>query len=81
MGGGVMTRRKRRGLFMKLLLAAIVLQVIAYMWACAYWSRLAGFEIAPVQSAAFYAFCGFECGVCGYIKNRSEKKKENEHDV
>ena len=71
------SRKKRSGLYMKLLLAVIVLQVIAYTWMCAYWSRLAGFEIAPVQSAAFYGFCGFECGVCGYIKKKSEKKSED----
>lgn len=71
------SRKKRSGLYMKLLLAVIVLQVIAYTWTCAYWSRLAGFEIAPVQSVAFYGFCGFECGVCGYIKKKSEKKSED----
>ena len=71
------SRKKRSGLYMKLLLAVIVLQVIAYTWTCAYWSRLAGFEIAPVQSVAFYGFCGFEGGVCGDIKKKSEKKSED----
>ena len=52
------SRKRRSGLYMKLLLAVIVLQVIAYTWTCAYWSRLAGFEIAPMQSVAFYGFCG-----------------------
>ena len=75
------SRKKRSGLYMKLLLAVIVLQVIAYIWTCAYWSRLAGFEIAPVQSAAFYAFCGFECGACGWIKTKIDKKKENNNDI
>ena len=74
-------KEKRDGLFMKAMLSGIVLQVIAYTWACAYWSYLAGTEIAPVQSAAFYAFCGFECGACGWIKTKIDKKKENNNDI
>lgn len=60
--------KKRKGLFMKICIALIILQVIGYTWVHLYWSRLVGMEIAPVTSAAFYGFCGFEAGVCGYIK-------------
>lgn len=73
-------KEKHDGLFMKAALSVIVLQVIVYTWVCAYWSYRAGTEIAPVQSAAFYAFCGFECGVCGYIKTKIDKKKKENNN-
>lgn len=66
----------KKGLFMKLVLAGIVLQVIVFTWVYCYWSYKAGTEIAPVLSVAFLAFCGFEAGVCGYLKSIDKKKGE-----
>lgn len=68
--------QKRSGLFMKAVLAAIVLQVICYTWSHLFLSAKAGFEVAPVTSVAFYAFCGFEAGVCGKIQQTKINKND-----
>lgn len=60
--------QKRKGLFMKICIALIILQVIAYTWVHLWLSAKGGLELAPVTSAAFYGFCGFEAGVCGWLK-------------
>lgn len=61
---------------MKIAVAVIILQVIAYTWAHLYFSYKAGAEVAPTTSIGFYTFCGCEAGICGWIKNR-KKKDEN----
>lgn len=62
------TKRNRKGLFMKLAVALIILQAIIYTWVHLYLSHSAGVEIAPMTSVAFYTFCLGELSVCGYIK-------------
>lgn len=63
--------KKRSGLFMKLCVAVVILQVIGYTWVHLYLSSKAGFEIAPSTSLGFFGFCGLEAGVCGWLKNSS----------
>lgn len=55
---------------MKVVVALIILQVIVYTWLHMYLSYKVGVEIAPTTSIGFYSFCGFEAGVCGYIKSK-----------
>ena len=71
---------KKKGLFMKIAVATIILQVIAYTWVHAYWSREAGMEIAPTSTIGFYTFCGFEAGVCGWLKKDNDKKQQIKED-
>ena len=70
------SRKKRKGLYMKVVVAVVVLQVIAYTWAHLYLSSKCGVEIAPTTSLGFYGFCGFEAGICGYLKKKNESESE-----
>lgn len=65
--------KPNKGLYMKLLVAGIVLQVIVYTWVHLYLSHSAGVEIAPTTTIGFYGFCGVEAGICGWIKNFKSK--------
>ena len=60
--------QKRKGLFMKIAVAVVILQVIVYTWVHLWLSSKVGLEIAPTTSIGFYGFCGFEAGICGYLK-------------
>lgn len=60
--------KKHSGLYMKIALAIIILQVIVYTWVHLYLSHSAGVEIAPTTTIAFYSFCGLEAGICGWLK-------------
>ena len=73
-------KRKIKGRYMKIVLALIILQVIVYTWVHLYLSYNVGVEIAPTTSLGFYSFCGFEAGICGFIKN-SKVKKEDEGEA
>lgn len=64
---------------MKLVIALILLQVIVYTWVHLYLSYKVGMEIAPTTSVAFYTFCGFEAGICGYLK-RGKPTNRNEEE-
>lgn len=66
-------RKKNSGRYMKIIVALVVVQVIVYTWVHLYLSHSAGVEIAPTTTIGFYAFCGFEAGVCGWIKNSDKK--------
>lgn len=68
--------KKNKGRFMKVAIAAIILQAIVYTWVHLYLSSKVGVEVAPTASVAFYTFCLGELSVCGVIKN----KKESTHD-
>jgi hypothetical protein len=70
-------KKKRKGLFSKIAVAAIIVQVFVYTWAHLILSYLVGVEIAPAVSCAFYGFCGAEAGLLAWIKN-TKSKKENE---
>jgi hypothetical protein len=65
---------------MKIVLALIILQVIVYTWIHLYLSYKVGIEIAPTTSIGFYTFCGFEAGICGFVKN-SKMKKESDGEA
>ena len=60
----------KKGLYMKIAVAAIILQAIAYTWVHLYLSSKAGVEIAPTTSVAFYTFCLGELSVCGVLKKK-----------
>ena len=60
--------KKSTGLYMKLAVAVIIFQAIAYTWVHLYLSHSVGVEIAPTTSVAFYTFCLGELSVCGFIK-------------
>lgn len=66
-------KKKLKGVFMKIILALIIVQVIVYTWLHLYLSYKVGMEIAPSATIGFYGFCGIEAGICGWIKN---SKKE-----
>lgn len=68
----------KKGLFMKIVLAVIIIQVIVYTWLHLYLSYKVGMEIAPSATIGFYGFCGIEAGICGWIKN--SKKEGTEHE-
>ena len=65
----------KKGRYMKLLLAIIVLQVVAYTWLHLWLSARAGVEIAPTTSVGFYGFCGAEAGICGWIKHHKKAEE------
>ena len=64
---------KGNGIYMKIALGLVILQVIVYTWVHLYLSHSAGVEIAPTTSIGFYSFCGLEVGICGWIKNAKLK--------
>lgn len=66
-------KKKLKGIFMKLVLALIIIQVIAYTWIHLYLSFKVGMEIAPSATIGFYGFCGIEAGICGWIKNTKKE--------
>jgi hypothetical protein len=75
-------RKKRRklppGLFGKIAVVLIIVQVFTYTWVHLILSYMVGIEIAPTVSCAFYAFCGAEAGLLAWIKNTKTKNKESE---
>ena len=77
-------RKKRRkhpaGIFSKIAVAAIIIQVFIYTWAHLILSYMVGVEIAPAVSCAFYGFCGAEAGLLAWIKNTKSKLKESERE-
>ena len=75
-------KRKTKGKYMKVVLALIIAQVIAYTWVQMYLSYKIGMEIAPSATIGFYGFCGVEAGVCGWIKNsKKEGTKDEESNL
>ena len=66
----------KKGLFMKIAVAVIILQAIVYTWMHLYLSSRAGLEIAPTTSVAFYTFCLGELSVCGIIKKSKGGNKD-----
>lgn len=69
---------KRKGLFQKIVVAVILIQVFAYTWVHLILSYIVGVEIAPAVSCAFYGFCGAEAGLLAWIKNIKTKKESEE---
>ena len=75
-------KKKTKGRYMKVVLALIIAQVIAYTWVHMYLSYKIGMEIAPSATIGFYGFCGVEAGVCGWIKNsKKEGTKDEESNL
>ena len=75
-------KKKTKGRYMKVVLALIIVQVIAYTWVHMYLSYKIGMEIAPSATIGFYGFCGVEAGVCGWIKNsKKEGTKDEESNL
>lgn len=75
-------KKKTKGMYMKVVLALIIAQVIAYTWVHMYLSYKIGMEIAPSATIGFYGFCGVEAGVCGWIKNsKKEGTKDEESNL
>ena len=75
-------KKKTKGKYMKVVLALIIAQVIAYTWVHMYLSYKIGMEIAPSATIGFYGFCGIEAGVCGWIKNsKKEGTKDEESNL
>lgn len=69
---------KKKGRYMKIVIALILLQVIVYTWVHLYLSYKVGMEIAPTTTIGFYTFCGFEAGVCGYLKRGTSNNRNEE---
>ena len=67
---------KKSGMFMKIVIGAVILQVIIYTWVHLYLSYKVGMEIAPTSTVAFYSFCGLEAGICGWLKNHKKINKD-----
>lgn len=65
-----------KGLFMKIAVAIVIIQVIVYTWVHLYLSAKVGLEVAPTTNVAFYTCCLGELGICGLIK-KSNKKRED----
>lgn len=74
MSGKRLTGRPRKGVYMKLAVAAVLLQAIVYTWVHLWLSHSAGMEIAPTTSVAFYTFCLGELSVCGVIKKSGKQE-------
>lgn len=78
-------KKKGAGRFMNAAVVVILVQVFAYTWAHLIFSFVAGVEIAPVVSVAFYGFCGAEAGILAVIKkwkikNAKQNTKQNESE-
>lgn len=69
-GKRVKKPKQSEGRYTKIVIAIIILQIIVYTWVHLFLSHSAGVEIAPTTSIGFYSFCGFEAGVCGWIKTK-----------
>lgn len=66
----------KKGLFMKIAVAIIILQAVVYTWIHLYLSSRMGSEVAPMTSVAFYTFCLGELSVCGIIKKSKGGNKD-----
>ena len=76
--------KSKKGRYMKLVIALILFQVIVYTWVHLYLSYTVGLEIAPTTTIGFYGFCGFEAGICGYLKRGKQaptNTTRNEEDI
>lgn len=69
---------KRKGIFAKIAVAVILIQVFAYTWVHLILSYIVGVEIAPAVSCAFYGFCGAEAGLLAWIKNIKTKNESED---
>lgn len=74
MSGKRLEPGKRRGLYMKIAVAVIILQAVVYTWVHLYLSHAAGMELAPTTSVAFYTFCLGELSVCGLIRKSGKQE-------
>ena len=72
---------KKSGLFMKIVIGVIILQVVVYTWVHLYLSYSVGMEIAPTATIGFYSFCGLEAGVCGWLKKHKKIQKNFKESV
>ena len=74
MSGKRLSKADRKGVYMKIAVAVILLQTVVYTWVHLYLSHSAGMEIAPTTSVAFYTFCLGELSVCGLIKKSGKQE-------
>ena len=75
-----MKKKKGGGLFSKIAVAIVLLQVFVYTWVHLILSYEIGMEIAPTVSIAFYGFCGAEAGLLAWIKNIKTKSESEEKE-
>lgn len=71
-------RKKKSGLFSKLLVIFVIAQVLIYTYVNMYLSYKVSIEISPTLTACFFGFFGFEVGLLGHIKTTKVKKGDND---
>lgn len=67
-------RKRKKGLFSKLLVIFVIAQVLIYTYVNMYLSYKVSIEISPTLTTCFFAFFGFEVGLLGHIKTTKIKK-------
>lgn len=72
-------KKNLKGLFSKLAVALIIVQVFIYTWVHLILSYKVGLEISPTVSCAFYGFCGAEAGLLAWIKNTKTKNESGDN--
>lgn len=63
--------------FRKITVVVVLVQVFLYTWMHLFLSAMAGIEIAPTTSVAFYSFCGAEAGLLAWLK-KLDKQTDKE---
>ena len=74
MGTRKKRRKKKKGLFGKLLVVFVIAQVLIYTYVNMYLSYKVSIEISPTLTTCFFAFFGFEAGLLSHIKTTKVKK-------
>lgn len=65
--------KKKKGIFLKIAVTAVLLQAFVYIWVHLFLSYKVGVEIAPTTSVAFFSFCVGEAGFTAWIETRKKK--------
>ncbi len=71
---------KKKGLFSKVLVALVIIQVLAYTYINMYLSYKVSLEISPTLTTCFFAFFGLEAGILGAIKTTKTKKGDDNNE-
>lgn len=73
-------KKKKKGLYSKVLVALVIIQVLLYTYINMYLSYKVSIEISPTLTTCFFAFFGLEAGILGMIKTTKTKKGDDNNE-
>ena len=74
-------KKKKKGLYSKVLVALVIIQVLLYTYINMYLSYKVSLEISPTLTTCFFAFFGLEAGILGAIKATKTKKGDDNNGM